>query len=110
MRSVQISSPIAPSSIRNFILTEDRSEDAVIMRDLVAARQAVHERFAPDLAQDLVYIQSAIDIGYGCYNACLAHFVPQLHRYYNHRSLQVWLKLAQVPVRPRLLLHGCAAR
>jgi len=93
MRSVQISSPIAPSSIRNFILTEGRSEDAVIMRDLVAARQAIHERFAPKLAQDPVYIQSTIDIGYGRYNACLAHFVPWLQRYYNHLTPQVLLEI-----------------
>ena len=93
MRSVQISSPIASSSIRNFILTEGRSEDAVIMRDLVAARQAIHERFAPELAQDPVYIQSTIDIGYGRYNACLAHFVPWLHRYYNHLTPQVLVEI-----------------
>src|SRR6516162_774532 len=93
MRSVQISSPIAPSSIRNFILTEGRSEDAVIMRDLVAARQAIHERFAPKLAQDPVYIQSTIDIGYGRYNACLAHFVPWLQRYDNHLTPQVLLEI-----------------
>ena len=34
-----------------------------------------------------------IDIGYGRYNACLAHFVPWLQRYYNHLTPQVLLEI-----------------
>jgi hypothetical protein len=34
-----------------------------------------------------------IDIGYGRYDACLAHFVPWLQRYYNHLTPQVLLEI-----------------
>ena len=76
----------AESPFQDLILTDARPRDAAIMRDLVAIRQAAHEQWAPQLAQDPVYVQSAIDIAYGRYNGCLQHFVPWLHRHYGYET------------------------
>lgn len=93
MRPVQFGPPIDPSSIQEFMLTEDRAEDAAIMRDLVGIRQNMHDQAAPELAQDPVFVRSTIDIAYGRYNGCLKHFVPWLHRYYNHRTPQTLVEI-----------------
>ncbi len=63
------------------------------MRDLVAARQAIHEHYAPELAQDPVFVQSTKDIGYNRYNGCLNSFVPWLHRHYNYQTPETLIEI-----------------